>query len=217
MATDSIRWHRIHDGVELLAFMPLSEGANWVAWTPEGYYAATAGAQGILRWQVNRGWNQPADTVPVEDIPGSYRPEILSLVLREGETARALGLAELARHSRTIMLRTNSHVPPGARLHLLAIGISAYNTEYAGNLSLHYADRDARDLASAIVTTQASLYQVRPQLLADRDASKAGILRALKVMRDSMTAAAGNDLAVVFFSGHGALGRGAAVSVACRG
>jgi WD40 repeat protein len=37
----TIRWHRMSDGVELLAFMPLPDRTNWVAWTPEGFYAAT--------------------------------------------------------------------------------------------------------------------------------------------------------------------------------
>jgi uncharacterized caspase-like protein len=103
------------------------------------------------------------------------------------------------------MLRTNSHVPPGARLHLLAIGISAYNEEYAKNLRLHYADRDANDLASAIVNTQSSLYQVQPQVLVEKDANKVGIMEALATMRGHMMAGDGNDLAVIHFSGHGAM------------
>src|SRR5271165_3467294 len=110
----TIRWHRMSDGVELLAFMPLADRTNWVAWTPEGFYAATAGAHGVLRWHVNRGWDAPADSVPIADIPGSYRPAMLPLVLQELETPRALGLAVMAEHSREVMLRTNSHVPPGA-------------------------------------------------------------------------------------------------------
>jgi hypothetical protein len=71
----TIRWHRMADGVELLAFMPLPDRTNWVAWTPEGFYGATAAAHGVLRWHVNRGWN-PADSVAIEDIPGSFRPAV---------------------------------------------------------------------------------------------------------------------------------------------
>ena len=201
----TIRWHRMSDGAELLALMPLADRTNWVAWTPEGFYAATAGAQGVLRWHVNRGWDAPADSVPIADIPGSYRPAVLPLVLQELETPRALGLADMAEHNREVMLRTNSHVSPGARLHLLAIGISAYNDEYAKNLRLHYADRDANDLASAIVSTQSSLYQVEPQVLLDKDANRLGIMEALATMRRHMAAGGGNDLAVVHFSGHGAM------------
>jgi hypothetical protein len=199
----TIRWHRMSDGVELLAFMPLVDQTNWVAWTPEGFYAATAGAHGVMHWHVNRGWDQAADSVAIRDIPGSYRPAMLPLVLQELETPRALGLAVMAEHNRDTMLRINSQVPPGARLHLLAMGISAYNEDYAKNLRLHYADRDANDLASAIVSTQGSLDRVRPQVLLDKDANKDGIMRALEIMRAGMTAGGGTDLAVVHFSGHG--------------
>ena len=201
----TIRWHRMSDGAELLAFMPLADRSNWVAWTPEGFYAATAGAHGVLRWHVNRGWGVAADSIAIADIPGSYRPEVLPLVLQELEAPRALGLAELAKHNRQVMLRTNSRMPPGARLYLLAVGISAYNEEYAKHLRLNYAHRDANDLASALANTQDSLYQVRLQMLLDRDATKPGILRALSIMRDGMAAGDGHGLAVVHFSGHGAM------------
>jgi hypothetical protein len=42
-------------------------------------------------------------------------------------------------------------------------------------------------------------------VLLDKDATKSGILRALAVMRHDMSAGGGNDLAVVHFSGHGAM------------
>jgi WD40 repeat protein len=203
-ADGTIRWHGMTDGAELLAFMPLADHANWVAWTPEGFYAATAGAQGVLRWHVNRGWD-PADSVPVEDIPGSYRPEALPLVLKELETPRALGLADVAEHNHQVMLRTHSHISPGAKLYLLTIGIDQYNEEYAKNLRLQFAARDAHDIASAIVNTQSALYEVKPNVLLDQEADKTGILRALKSMRAAMASGTGNDLAVIHFSGHGAL------------
>jgi len=197
----TIRWHRMSDGVELLAFMPLPDRTNWVAWTPEGFYAATPGAHGILRWHVNHGWDAPADSVPIEDIPGSYRPAMLPLVLQELETARAFGLMGLAEHAKEVMLRTNSRVPPGAQLHLLAIGINGYS----GKLHLDYARPDAHDLASAIASTQEVLYRVSLQTLFDADARKSGIMDALQTMREGMSKGAGNDLAVVYFSGHGAM------------
>ncbi len=139
------------DGVELLAFMPLADRTNWVAWTPEGFYAATPGAHGILRWHVNHGWDAAADSIPIEDIPGSFRPAVLPLVLQELETPRALGRAVLAEHYKEVAIRTHSALPPGVQLHLLTIGISAYNEDYAKNLRLHYADRDAHDLVPGII------------------------------------------------------------------
>ena len=203
----TIRWHRMTDGVELLAFMPLPDRTNWVAWTPEGFYAATPGAHGILRWHVNRGWDAPADSVPIEDIPGSFRPAVLPLVLQELETPRALGLAVLAEHNKQVTIRTHSPLPPGVQLHLLTIGISAYNEDYAKNLRLHYADRDARDLASAIVNTQEGLYSKVTRAGADRTRTPTGAASCAGCRRcgPAMERGGGNDLAVVHFSGHGAL------------
>jgi WD40 repeat protein len=202
----TIRWYRMSDGVELLAFMPLPDKTNWVAWTPEGFYAATPGAHGLLRWHVNHGWDAPAESIPVEDIPGSFRPAVLPLVLQELETPRALGLAVLAEHNKEVAIRTHSQLPPGVQLHLLTVGISAYNKDYATNLRLHYADRDAHDLASAIVNTQEGLYShVNAQALLDKDATRSGILRGLEALRMEMERGGGNDLAVVHFSGHGAM------------
>ncbi len=42
-------------GSELLALYVLNDKKNWVAWTPEGFYGATPGAFGVLKWHVNRG------------------------------------------------------------------------------------------------------------------------------------------------------------------
>jgi WD40 repeat protein len=207
----TIRWHRMSDGAELLAFMPLADRTNWVAWTPEGFYAATPGAHGILRWHVNHGWDAPAESIPVEDIPGSFRPAVLPLVLQELETPRALGLAVLAEHNKEVAIRTHSQLPPGVQLHLLTVGISAYNDDYAKNLRLRYADRDAHDLASAVVNTQeGGLYShVDAQALMNKDATRGGILRGLQALRTEMERGGGNDLAVVHFSGHGAMVDGA--------
>ena len=72
----TIRWHRLEDGVELLAFMPHLNRHDWVAWTPEGIYDATPGARGVLRWHSNRGW-EAAEAIPVAAIPKLNRPTVL--------------------------------------------------------------------------------------------------------------------------------------------
>jgi WD40 repeat protein len=204
----AIHWHRMDNGAELLAFMPLPDQSNWVAWTPEGFYAATPGARGILRWHVNRGWDEPADSVAIEDIKGSFRPTMLPLVLREHETPRALGMVAIEEHSFQITIRTNSRLSKEAQLHLLTIGISAYNEERAKHLRLQFAERDATELARTLIDTQSSLYaEVWPQVLTDDKASKESINRALDTIRTGMKQGRG-DLAVVHFSGHGALVNG---------
>ena len=94
------------------------------AWTPEGFYGATPGAFGVLQWQVNRGFDAAADTVPVSAIPRLRRRDALALVLQELETARALGIADLKAARRDVQIATGSKKAPGARLHVLTIGVS---------------------------------------------------------------------------------------------
>ena len=202
----TIRWHRMDDGRELLALFVLADKQNWVAWTPEGFYGATAGAFGVLQWQVNRGFDAAADTVPVYAIPKLRRPEALALVLQELETARALGIADMKAARRDVQIATGSTNAPGARLHVLAIGVSDYGDK-ATNLQLKFAHRDAHDVASALVTTQeGGLYAaVKLSLLHDGTANKTGIFEALAAMERNMGSGAGQDLAVVMFSGHGTM------------
>jgi WD40 repeat protein len=202
----TIRWHRMDDGRELLALFVLADKQNWVAWTPEGFYGATAGAFGVLQWQVNRGFDAAADTVPVYAIPKLRRPEALAFVLQEMETARALGIADMKAARRDVQIATGSTNAPGARLHVLTIGVSDYGDK-ATNLQLKFAHRDAHDVASALVNTQeGGLYAaVKLSLLHDGTADKTGIFDALAAMERNMGSGAGQDLAVVMFSGHGTM------------
>jgi WD40 repeat protein len=201
----TIRWHRMDDGRELLALYVLDKH-NWVAWTPEGFYAATPGAFGVLRWQVNHGFDAAGVTVPISAIPRLRRPDALALVLQELETTRALGVADLKAARRDVQIATGSTNAPGARLHVLTIGVSDYG-EKAKDLRLKFADRDAQDVASALVNTQeGGLYaEVKPIFLHDGTANKDGIFDALAAMQRNMANDAGQDLAVVMFSGHGTM------------
>ncbi|MFZ0494865.1 MAG: caspase family protein [Methylocella sp.] len=209
----TIRWHRMDDGRELLALQVLNDKKNWVAWTPEGFYGATPGAFGVLKWHVNRGNDAAAEAVPVSAIPRLKRPDALPLVLQELETARALGIADLAAARYDVQVATGAAVAPGARLHILAIGISDYGDK-ATSLRLKFAAKDANDVASALLATQGSEFNkkgglygdVKVQYLHDADADRAGIFRAFDSMKANMAKdEAGQDLAVILFSGHGAM------------
>jgi WD40 repeat protein len=211
-ADGTIRWHRMDDGHELLALMVLSDMRNWVAWTPEGFYAATPGAYGVLRWQVNHGVDAAATTIPVSEIPKLRRPDVLPHVLEELEIARALGVADIAAARRDVQEITGAANPPGARLHVLTIGINDYGDK-AKRLRLDFASTDASDVFNALVNTQDSRFnkfgglyaEVLPAYVHDSEATKEEVYEALASMQRNMAKSTGDDLAVVMFSGHGAV------------
>ncbi len=206
----TIRWHRGDDGRELLALQVLANKTDWVLWTPEGFYEATPGAQDVLKWVVDHGPNSAATAISVSAIPRLHRPDALPLVLAELETARALGIADVAAARLSVQTATGSAKPPGAVLHVLAIGIDHFGDK-AGSLKLDYAVDDAHDVASALLESQksapgkATLYaDVSVQYLADEKANREAILEAMDAMAHNMrTSGSDQDVAVILFSSHG--------------
>jgi uncharacterized caspase-like protein len=92
----TIRWLRWRDGAELLAFFVEPQSRKWVAWTPSGYYMASAGGEDLIGWHVNRGWNQEADFFPASQFRAQYnRPDIVRLVLKTRDEAEAVRQANL--------------------------------------------------------------------------------------------------------------------------
>ena len=215
----TIRWHRMSDGVELLAFMPLADRTNWVG----------LDARGLLCRHRRRTRHPALARQPRLGCAGRQRPHRRYPGLLPAQPCCRWCCRSWRRRARSgwrcspstiarSRLRTHSQVPPGAQLHLLTIGISEYNEDYAKRLRLTYADRDARDLASAIVSTQASLYsRVLPQVLPNQDANKAGILRALETMRTGMERGGGQRSRRGAFLRPRGAGRRQALLAALRG
>jgi uncharacterized caspase-like protein len=104
---------------------------------------------------------------------------------------------------------TKATVAAGGRLHVLAVGVNDYGDK-AASLRLKFAAKDAADVVTLLFGTQEGpfgLYErISPQLLRDGEADRAGIFRALGSMKANMAKdPVGQDLSVVFFSGHGAM------------
>lgn len=57
----SVHWYRAEDGQEHAALFVHPDQQRWIAWTPQGYYDASVGGEGLLGWHVNRAHNQSAD------------------------------------------------------------------------------------------------------------------------------------------------------------
>jgi len=66
-------------------------GDDWIAWTPEGYYAASPGGERLMGWQVSNGLEQVGTFVPASQFHKSlYRPDVIKLLLSTGSVGRAL-------------------------------------------------------------------------------------------------------------------------------
>lgn len=93
----TVRWYRLEDGEELLALSVHPDGRRWIAWTPQGYYDAAAGADGLIGWQVNRGRDEAADFFPVWQFRQRfYRPDVVSRVLDTLDVTEAVREADTA-------------------------------------------------------------------------------------------------------------------------
>jgi len=93
----TIRWLRWSDGAELLALFVEPQSRKYVAWTPSGYYMASAGGEDLIGWHVNRGWTQEADFFPASQFRAQYnRPDIVRLVLQTRDEAEAVRRANAA-------------------------------------------------------------------------------------------------------------------------
>src|SRR5262249_2933218 len=66
-------------------------GDDWVAWTPEGYYAASPGGERLMGWHVSNGPAALGSFRPAADFHDSlYNPELIKLLLQTGSVKRAL-------------------------------------------------------------------------------------------------------------------------------
>src|SRR5262249_55682918 len=72
--------------------------AEWVAWTGEGYYAASPGGERLMGWHLNNGPDKLATFHPASRFrPKFLRPDVIERVLTEGTVEKALAAAAKAR------------------------------------------------------------------------------------------------------------------------
>jgi WD40 repeat protein len=90
----TIRWYRVSDGKELLAFFPHADKKRWVLWTPSGYYDASPGAEELIGWHVNNGSDQAAEFFPISRFRAAYyRPDVVAKVLEKLDEGEAIRLS----------------------------------------------------------------------------------------------------------------------------
>jgi WD40 repeat protein len=129
-ADGTIRWHRMRDGQELLALFVDRDDGRWVAWTPSGYYQASAGGEDLFGWHVNRGWNEPADFFPASRLRNRFnRPDIVQNILRTLDESSAVEQANREAQLRTDTTSVASRLPPVVRLVSPLPGAATDNSE----------------------------------------------------------------------------------------
>jgi hypothetical protein len=85
----TLRWYRLTDGRELMAFFPHADGRRWVMWTPEGFFDAKGGGEELIGYHLNQGPDQAGEFVKVDRLYDLfYRPDLVAQSLtNEGERA----------------------------------------------------------------------------------------------------------------------------------
>ena len=96
LSDGTIRWYRVSDGKELLAFFPHADKKRWVLWMPSGYYDASPGAEELIGWHVNNGSDQAADFFPISRFRNTYyRPDVVAKTLEILDEAEAIRIANV--------------------------------------------------------------------------------------------------------------------------
>jgi hypothetical protein len=70
-------------------------GDDWIAWTPEGYYAASPAGERLMGWQVSGDPMQlPTFYAAAQFRKSLYRPDVIRRLLQTHDVAKALELAD---------------------------------------------------------------------------------------------------------------------------
>ena len=86
LSDGTIRWYRLSDGKELLAFFPSKDKKRWIAWSPMGYFDSSEGADNMIGWHLNQGKSTEAKFYPILQFAEEYyRPDVVKEVITSGD------------------------------------------------------------------------------------------------------------------------------------
>jgi hypothetical protein len=75
----TIHWYALKDGALLASAFLHANGDDWVAWSPQGYYAASPYGDRFVGWQINRGGDVAPDFFRAVQLERTlYRPDLLN-------------------------------------------------------------------------------------------------------------------------------------------
>jgi Caspase domain len=121
----------------------------------------------------------------------------ITIVARAGERQSEAANLRLAWKPLTAVPSPKAAAPK-PKLYVLAIGISRYKD---AELRLHYAAKDAGDVAAAWAAQQGGIYrEVETRILRNEQATREAVLDGLDWIEQQTTA---RDVALVLLAGHG--------------
>ncbi|MGZ4970200.1 MAG: caspase family protein [Methylobacter sp.] len=93
----TIRWYRLQDGKEQLAFFPHIDGKRWVLWMPEGFYNASGpDAEALIGYHLNQGGDREGRFVEAKQLSEKfYRPDLIAQRLDSSEQGIQTALNEI--------------------------------------------------------------------------------------------------------------------------
>ena len=146
----TIRWYRAEDLTELLALFIDARDRRWVAWTPSGYYMASAGGENLIGWHINRGTGQEAEFYPASQFHDRYyRPDIVQLVLTTLDENAAVKSAEAERIRWSATLSAPPVGPPPPLIAVLPPQVTIVSPKDGAHFSDQSIDIAYRVRASA--------------------------------------------------------------------
>ena len=84
-----------YDFVEPVLNFYMGDDGQWIIWHPQGYYDASPGADHLIGWHVNRGFDKSAKFFEVQQFKSKlYRPDIINGILETGSLKDALAAVE---------------------------------------------------------------------------------------------------------------------------
>jgi WD40 repeat protein len=92
-------------------------GDEWIAWTPQGYYAASLGGESLMGWHINRGPESLADFYPAAQFHKSlYRPDVIRRLIETGDLTKAVELADRERNEQSNVIRVADVLPADVKI-----------------------------------------------------------------------------------------------------
>jgi WD40 repeat protein len=105
------------DTGKLVVALFVSNDDEWIAWTSEGYYAASFAGERLMGWHINTGPESMSDFFPASRFHKSlYRPDVIQRLLEGGSLARAIEIADREQVRKTQVTHVKDLLPGDVKI-----------------------------------------------------------------------------------------------------